>query len=253
MEVVAEAGERAAMRPWIRLDCQFDHADWLFDEHFGVRFAWECFLRYVKLVGVLRGSVPKVLHKVLAHEFRIPIEHVERMFELAKEFGKIEEDRDAWYVTSWADYQTPDASRSLRRRNASPPVWEEAQPALLSPDRSQPVACHATETETETPSSGEEDMFAVAERVLSRVARELSWKEPRPEDISKLIKREEPLQVLVRDFGEAGAADLFLHAHRTWTKPPTWWQVFNQRNQLCDEVRRRTSARLEPRMRQVPK
>ena len=81
-----------------------------------MRFAWECFLRYVKLNGVLRGSTPVVALKVLAYEFRIPEEHVQRLLDLALDNGAIEEDQGVWYVTSWDQYQTPEASRSKTRR-----------------------------------------------------------------------------------------------------------------------------------------
>jgi hypothetical protein len=79
--------------------------------------------------------------------------------------------------------------------------------------------------------------FSRAMRVLSRVYAALGWAEPKHSDVRVHLKEESPIQILISEFGEETAGDLFLFAHRTWSTPPTWKSVGAQRNQLYEQLK----------------
>jgi len=101
------------VNPWIRLDCGFDDDDWLYDEDPLVRFAWECFLRYVRMNSTGGGRTAARSAKLLNDKFRFGHpKWFERMLEVAKANDKLREDGGQWIVKNWERYQEPSTERT---------------------------------------------------------------------------------------------------------------------------------------------
>jgi uncharacterized protein YdaU (DUF1376 family) len=133
---------------------------------------------------------------------------------------------------------------------------KKAKPEPEDPEKESKPKAIALQTEsktepipepyiTETKVSGAEaptppvlnDPFSRAMRVMRVVCASLDGKEPRPVDVRPQLKEDSPIQVLIAEYGETGAADLFLFAYHHWegTKP-TWRSVCAQRNQLFEQM-----------------
>jgi hypothetical protein len=82
--------------------------------------------------------------------------------------------------------------------------------------------------------------YAQVEQVLTIVQKSIpGWPAPVRNDVLKGLGRngDGHIMQLVKQYGVEVAAHLFVHAQRTWSKPPTWPSVFTQRGQLHSQLK----------------
>ena len=108
-------------RRWIRLDVGWEDSEWLHNLDGDAAGCWPRLLCLVKRDGV-RGRLRRPSNlRVLAHQWRVPVETVEAMEQAALEGADdnppaLELDDGNWVVTAWARYQEdPTAKERMRR------------------------------------------------------------------------------------------------------------------------------------------
>lgn len=143
---------------WIRLNIDWDEAEWLAGLPWPVRAVWPVLLSHVKLTGLDgRCKAPIISRFAAAHD--IPEEYVTALLSVTERYGTLRVTDGEWVVKNWGLYQGKDArnaERQARHRASKKAAIEpnEARVTALSPvtlryDR------HATETMTVTESPSE--------------------------------------------------------------------------------------------------
>lgn len=242
------------MRPWIRLDVAYDET-WLFGEDELVRFAWECFLRYAKRNSTGGGRVAVIPLASLAHSFRFrSLDPIRRMIEVAK-LPWVDDDNTEhapalslvgshWVINNWAEYQTLDAERMRNARakqNGSEPlrtVRNDSEHHTHDKDKTRDIDAKASSAKRASKPRKENAAWDPVNRVLAVVYAQLGWPAPKPLDITTNLKAGSPVRVLIDEYGEDGAAKMFLFAHSTW--PPgkaTFPAVARNRAQLAEQMK----------------
>lgn len=234
---------------WLRIDTTWASSDWLLPLGDAEKFAWIQLLCYVKAHG-FDGRAKAMNTDAASRAWFISDGNaLVTLITAAEKHGAIRTENGYWIIAEWHAFQGDQTGSDRQRRfkNARQVTVDNGKNgdnALVTPTETSiyilPTVVEETQTKPKKQTSprAPNPAFDPPMRVMSVVHAALGWAVPKPIDVKVHLKPDSPLPVLIAEYGEDMAANLFLHAHKTWgvDHKPTWSAVARQRNQLHEQV-----------------
>lgn len=259
---------------FLMLDVNFDDEAWVFSLPSEGELAWIKLQCYVKAIG-RKGRAPILAPMVAARKWRVGEENVVKMLAAAETAGRLAIDGDSWAILGQDDkFRSESASRVAKHRAGTKEPEQEAVTSnvtgedvtlrnVTSEDVTEKTECNVTlsresqrDRESSVPSGTGEDAasppavpsvdepFGEVEDVLKRVHAARDWPPPRRQDVTKHLKADSPLRLLVAEFGREKTAAMFVWTHDAWKGKTSWPALFDQRYAVRDGMGGKTSTNL---------